>query len=518
MLQAYVEGRATLAGSLVKITVLGLVNALAVYAALLLLDAGATAGLVSVVVATVVLDAVYLSKRTVPLKYLLPGTLLLLLFQIYPVAFNTYIAFTNYGDGNILSKQQAVEQLERSSVAIPADAVRYETVVLSRPSDGAIALLLTAPDGSLLLGTAEGTEAVSPDDVEGEGAALAVGAYRRMPLGEANARQEEVLGLEVPLDEDEVISVQTFSTAARAEQDLAYDPDRDVMVRASTGTEYRPVEGRFVSDDGERLVIGWREFTGFDNFARVLTSSAIRGEFLGVFAWTLVFAISSVVTTFVLGLALAIALDDPRVRGRKLYRALLIIPYALPSFMTALIWKGLLNQQFGFVNDVLGANIPWLTSRALEGLLPKLSVLLVNTWLGFPYMFLICTGALQAIPSDLKEAAYVDGASAWAAFRRIVLPLLLVAVGPLLIASFAFNFNNFNVIFLLTGGDPPISGAATPVGHTDILISYAYRIAFAGGRGADYGLAAAISVFIFTMVALITGLSFKRTRVLEEIN
>jgi arabinogalactan oligomer/maltooligosaccharide transport system permease protein len=212
------------------------------------------------------------------------------------------------------------------------------------------------------------------------------------------------------------------------------------------------------------------------------------------------------------------ALDDIRVRGRRTYRSLLLIPYALPSFMTALIWQGLLNQQFGPINEFLGLDIPWLTSRAFEGLLPKMSVLLVNTWLGFPYMFLICTGALQAIPSDLKEAAYVDGASGWAAFRRITLPLLLVAVGPLLIASFAFNFNNFNVIFLLTGGDPPIQGAVTPVGYTDILISYAYRLAFAGGRGADYGLAAAVSVFIFMMVAVFSAISFKRTRVLEEIN
>ncbi len=516
MFERFLTARATFIGTLGTIAALGVVNAFAVLAVFLLLDAGATFGLVVVVAATGLLDWVYLGRRTLALKYLVPGTLLLLVFQIYPVAFNTYIAFTNYGDGNILSKDQAITQLERASVSIPEDAVRYQAVVLSNPDTDEVALLLTDPEGRTLLGTAEGLRAIEADEIEGEGTSVRAGPYRRMPLGEANARQDEVLGLQVPV-EDGAVTLQTFSAAARAEQDLSYDAERDVMVRESTGTVYRPVDGHFVADDGSRLVIGWREFVGFDNFARVLGSPAIRGEFLGVFTWTFVFALASVVLTFVVGLGLAVALDDHRMRGRRLYRALLIIPYALPSFMTALIWRGLLNQQFGAVNELLGLNVPWLTSRALDGLLPKLSVLLVNTWLGFPYMFIVCTGALQAIPKDLKEAAYVDGASGWAAFRHIVLPLLLVAVGPLLIASFAFNFNNFNVIYLLTGGDPPISGASTPVGHTDILISYAYRIAFAGGRGADYGLAAAVSVFIFALVALFSAISFRRTRVLEEI-
>ncbi len=517
MFERFLTGHTNLAGTLGKIAALGVVNAFAVLAVLLLLDAGAIFGLVLVVVATSLLDWVYLGRRTMPLKYLVPGTLLLLAFQIYPVAFNTYIAFTNYGDGNILSKDQAIIQLERASVSVPEDAIRYQAIVLSDPETDEVALLLTDPDGQTFLGTTDGLRPIEDAEVEGESIAIRVGGYRRMPLREANARRDEVLGLQVPI-EDGAITLRTFSAAARAEQDLSYDAERDVMVRESTGTVYRPEDGSFVADDGSRLTIGWREFVGFDNFARVLGSSAIRGEFLGVFVWTFVFALASVVLTFVVGLALAVALDDQRVRGRKLYRALLIIPYALPSFMTALIWRGLLNQQFGAVNDLLGLNVPWLTSRAYDGLLPKFSVLMVNTWLGFPYMFLVCTGALQSIPKELTEAAYVDGASGWAAFRRIVLPLLLVAVGPLLIASFAFNFNNFNVIFLLTGGDPPISGATTPVGHTDILISYAYRIAFAGGRGADYGLAAAISVFIFMLVSVFSAISFRRTRVLEEIS
>jgi arabinogalactan oligomer/maltooligosaccharide transport system permease protein len=191
----------------------------------------------------------------------------------------------------------------------------------------------------------------------------------------------------------------------------------------------------------------------------------------------------------------------------------LILPYALPTFMTALIWAGMFNQDYGVINQVLGANIPWLRDPTLA----KVSILIVNLWLGFPYMFLIATGALQSIPEELKEASYVDGATPRQSFRRVTFPLLLVSLAPLLIASFAFNFNNFNIIYLLNGGGPPIAGAQTPAGHTDILISYTYRLAFESGQGNEFGFASAIAIIIFFIVATISAISFRRTRVLEEI-
>jgi arabinogalactan oligomer/maltooligosaccharide transport system permease protein len=246
----------------------------------------------------------------------------------------------------------------------------------------------------------------------------------------------------------------------------------------------------------------------------VFTNDSIRGPFIRVFIWTFVFAIGSVALTFAVGLGLAVTLNHPDMRGQRLYRSLIIIPYALPSFLSALIWQGLLNQEFGIINDFLNLNIAWLRDPTIA----KVSVLLVNTWLGFPYMFLISTGALQAIPDNLKEAAAIDGATSRQAFRKVTFPLLMVALAPLLIASFAFNFNNFNTIFLLTGGGPPIAGAQTPAGHTDILISYTYRLAFESGRGSDFGLAAGIGILIFMIVATISALTFKRTRVFEELN
>ena len=161
--------------------------------------------------------------------------------------------------------------------------------------------------------------------------------------------------------------------------------------------------------------------------------------------WNLVFAFLSVVVCFGLGLLLALVFDDERLRGRKIYRSLIIIPYALPAFMTALVWRGMFNTTFG-INRWLGTDIGWLESTGLA----MFSLILVNMWLGYPYMFLVCTGALQSIPSDLKEAAFVDGATGLTTFRKVTFPLLLTSVSPLLVASFAFNFNNFTLVYLLT--------------------------------------------------------------------
>lgn len=254
---------------------------------------------------------------------------------------------------------------------------------------------------------------------------------------------------------------------------------------------------------------------GLDNFGAIFDPEVLGGPFVSVTLWTFAFAILSVALTFFLGLLLAILFNDEKLRFRNVYRAVIFLPYAFPAFLSILIWAGLLNADFGFVNQVLlgGAGVPWLENPWLA----KLSLLLVNLWLGFPYMFLVTTGALQAIPGELYESAEMDGAGPVRQFGAITLPMLMVAVGPLLIASFAMNFNNFNVIYLLTGGGPQDLESTTGVGATDILISFVYKIAFAGGTN-DYGLASALSILIFIMVAVISALTFRRSKALEEIS
>ncbi|MFA9432089.1 ABC transporter permease subunit [Egicoccus sp. AB-alg2] len=523
-------GSNSLIGLFGKLVFLGVVNGMGLYAVSTLLPARAWTPLAVVLIATIAIDVVYLSKRTLPLKFLIPGTIALLVFQVYPVLYTAYIGFTNYGTGNVLTQEQAVGRILATSTRVPEDATRFRSTPLVDDADGTLALLLTDPDGDVFLGTEAGLEPLTDADVAGEGRDITVRErFRPLTLGEAQQREDEVLAFSVPItDADaadleegaaaDAITVQTFTTAAVSVTALEYDEGTGTILDTTTGLVYEPVMGTYTAEDGSTLRPGFRDVVGFTNYQQVLTSPAIRGPFLRVFVWTFAFAFLSMLTTFVMGLALAMALNDPRIKGRRFTRSLLIIPYALPSFMTALIWRGLLNQSFGPINRMFDWSVPWLSSQAFAGALPKFSILLVNLWLGFGYMFLINTGALQAIPSDLTEAARVDGASGWQAFRNVTLPLLLVAVGPLLIASFAFNFNNFNVVYLLTGGGPPIGGTPTPAGHTDILISYSYRLAFESGRGQDFGLAAAVSSIIFVLVAVFSYIGFKRTAVLEEIN
>ena len=344
-------------------------------------------------------------------------------------------------------------------------------------------------------------------------------ATARVSSGVRNA-SSAMTALRVPFSddpEDGSVRTQDARTGYLYRPALVYDEQNDTMTDAVTGTVYRPNQtGQFEADDGSRLSVGWRVPVGLDNFTTAFADSRYSGPFVKILAWTFVFALLSVVTTFLLGLFLAMVFNDPRMRGRKSYRTLMILPYAIPGFLAALLWSGLLNRRYGFINDVLlgGVEIGWLTDPWLA----RLSVLGVNLWLGFPYMFLIATGALQAIPGDVLEAARIDGAGRLRTWRSVVMPLLLVATAPLLISSFAFNFNNFTLIYMLTGGGPRFADASVPLGHTDILISMVYSVSGVDGSAPkNYGLASALSIVIFVIVATISAVAFRQTRRLEEM-
>jgi ABC-type sugar transport system permease subunit len=258
---------------------------------------------------------------------------------------------------------------------------------------------------------------------------------------------------------------------------------------------------------------------GFKNFTDFTTSQALRGPLARIVSWNFIFPTISVLTTFALGLAIAIMFNDKDFPFKKLIRSLLLIPYTIPGLISIIMWRGMLNAEFGVVNRFLNDLIGWAPRWTTEAFWAQVAILLVNLWLGYPYFMLVTSGALQSIPSDIYEAAVIDGATGWQAFRRITLPLLLVAVGPLLIASYVYNFNNFNLIYLFIQGGPPIAGAATQAGHTDILLSYVYKLAFeSSGRGVQYGLASAISIIVFFIVGAITLAQYRFTNMWEEVS
>ena len=486
---------------------------------------------------------IYSTRRFIPMKYMLPGLLLLLLFQMWPIIYTAATAFTNYGDGHTLSKEEAVQAIQAQSVRQDPDAPRYGMSVAipegAEVTTGELSLLLTVPPADDASELEEGSAAPAEENVTAEGYRLFVGTeegleplpaegvvlrangtvesapeYRVLNLMEANTRAQEVQAFAVPVGEEgSAVKPATTSQAFVGRPTISYDEESDVMTTAE-GKRYIASEGNFVPEDGQGAVLpaGWTENVGFDNFRTILTDPSFRGGFFKIFLWNLAFPLISVASTFVLGMLLALLFNDPRLRGKGLYRSLLVLPYALPVFVTGLIWAAMFNQQFGLINEVTGLNVNWLGDPWAA----RAALIITNLWLGFPYMFLICTGALQSIPADVKEAAAVDGAGPVRTLISVTMPLLLVAVGPLLVASFAFNFNNFTLIYLVTGGGP-FDSTNSLVGNTDLLINFAYRLALESGNP-NIGLASAVSILIFFLVGIISYFGFRQSAALEEVN
>jgi arabinogalactan oligomer/maltooligosaccharide transport system permease protein len=381
-------------------------------------------------------------------------------------------------------------------------------------------MLLTDPDtGVTSIGTNEGLTEVDEGDLVKDGdQVVGVNGYETLNLGTMSTNADyakQWKDLAIPFDEEAgtYLRSKSITQASLARAGFVYDPDQDAMVSTTDGTVYPADEdqGSFVDEAGESLKPGWRVNVGFANYTKLFTDDTLRSRFLPITAWTFFFAVMTTFLNFALGLALAMVLSDRRMRGQGIYRLLLIVPFGLPFILSALVWKAMLNTDFGFINQVIGADVGWLTEPSLA----RFSVLMVNLWCGFPYFFLVCSGALTAIPTDLKEAAYVDGASGRYAFRTVVLPLLLVATAPLLVTTFAFNFNNYTLIELLTQGGP-FPGSLTEGGSTDLLINFTFRLAF-NQANQQLGLASAIAMLIFVIVGTVSAYGFRLTRQLEEI-
>jgi arabinogalactan oligomer / maltooligosaccharide transport system permease protein len=502
-------------GLVAKLIFLGLVNALAIWAGAILAGDGNWVAVGVLVAATAAIDAIYLlPRRTLPAKFLIPGTLFLVAFQIVPIAYTVNVAFTNYSTGHILPRGEAIDGIQRNSLAVPPDGKTY-TMAPARDADGALVLILVDDTNeATFVGTREGLEPLPKDQVQLDETGLVTGAegYEIIPVPNRFALERELVAYTVPTQGIAAIRPEGIEAAAELQPTLRYDERADTFTRISDGKVFSDnAKGSFAAPDGEQLEPGWRTYIGWDNVSRVFTDPLFRDPFVRVFVWTLLFAVITVVGSFALGLFLAITLDK-KFRGQRFYRSILVVPYAIPSFLTILVWGGLLNDDFGVVNRVLHIDVPWL----FDGTWAKVSIILVSLWLTFPYFFLVSLGALQSIPGELVEAAKVDGGGPWQVFRRITLPLLLVAVAPLMIASFAFNFNNFNNVYFLTQGGPAAEDGDV-AGATDILISYTYKIAFETGRGQDYALACTVSIFIFFIVATISAAAFWRSRSLENV-
>jgi arabinogalactan oligomer/maltooligosaccharide transport system permease protein len=464
--------------------------------------------------AILLLNFTYFSKKTVPLKFFVPGILLLLAFVVTPILYTAVMSTYTYRTGNYINKDQAISRIEALAIEPDENGTAYDIVVGSYQGLPAI-LVSDVINQDYFLALEKKRIPLPISSVTVDSNKVAQGSEDFVALAPEKVSGSEAAKIRFKYDGEYFIAVESLNVGVVYRQNLEYLASQDVFRSLINGDIYRDNgNGNYVNenDPSQKLEPGWRDPTWFSNYLKLFQDEQVRSPLIKVFIWTVVFASLTVLTQFAFGLLLALALNRP-IRGRRIYRSILVLPYAMPSIMSILIWGGMFNTEFGAINEILGQQIAWFQDATFA----RVAVILVNLWLGFPYFYLVCSGSLQAIPSELNEAAAIDGANPRQIFRKLTLPLLLQILSPLLIASFAFNFNNFNLIYLLTGGGPKAQLDGEIAGATDILISYTYQIAF-GTNIQDLGLASAISVIIFVIVASISLYGVKKSKVLESFS
>jgi maltose/maltodextrin transport system permease protein len=456
---------------------------------------------------------IYSSSRTYAFRYLFPGIAAALIFVVFPMIYTISIGFTNYSSKNLLEFPRARDYFLDETYR--ADGATYAFTL--HPEAQEFRLRLEDSEsgrawvtGALALGSDRPVQvAATPEQDQ-------VTLAEPLPLKEVIGRQKALKALTIEIPGGAAVRMTGLREFAPVRKLYTAQPD-GALRNEQTGALIRPnvKTGFFETEAGEALAPGFQVGIGFAHFQRILTDTKFQEPFFRIFVWTVVFAALTVLFATALGMLLAVILNWDALRFKGFYRILLFLPYAVPGFISILVFRGLFNQNAGEINLILNAVFGVKPAWFSDPLLAKSMLLIVNTWLGFPYMMVVCMGLIKAIPSDLYEASAVAGAGPVTNFWSITLPLILKPLMPLLISSFAFNFNNFVLISLLTGGRPDFLDTSVPAGTTDILVSYTYRMAFQDS-GQQFGLGAAISTVIFLIVVAITLVQMRFTKIVEE--
>lgn len=257
------------------------------------------------------------------------------------------------------------------------------------------------------------------------------------------------------------------------------------------------------------------DWVGFENFYKLFNVPIWSSTFFGVLGWTVIWTVTSTLSCYFFGMLQALILNNPRVRFKKVFRTIMILPWAMPGMICLLVFRNIFNGQFGPLNQFL-LDMGWISERIpflTDPVLAKITVILVNLWLGFGASMVMISGVLSNMDPGIYEAAKIDGAGAWKQFRFLTLPQLLRVTAPLLVMNFAGNFNNFGAVFFLTEGGP-----ANPnyqfAGDTDILISWIYKLTLDNQM---YSMAAVMSILIFVVVGSVAYWNFRRTTAFKEV-
>jgi len=437
-------------------------------------------------------------KRFYTVRFIFPAIAAVLIFIALPVIYTSYVGFTNYSARNLLTFDRVTSQFLRQ---ISIDKATQRPFFLVAGNDKYRVFLpgMNGETGGFLS---------QPLALDGS-AATVTAAKVSAPPGKTLAFRDtiklrnQLAKINVLLPDGTSLSPSGLRNFASIKKLYQQQSDGSLLNQLD-GSVLTPdqSQGFYVNEEGKTVPPGWRVGVGLKNFKRILFSEGIREPMIQIFVWTV---------TFSLGILLATILQWPHLKFRKAYRILLILPYAVPAFISILVFRGLFNQNFGEINFILnavfGVKPNWFTDPNLA----RTITLIVNTWLGYPYMMLLGMGYLQSVPHEHYKAAALEGAGPIRAFFSITLPQILPPFVPLLIANFAFNFNNVVLILLLTRGMPDIQGTQIPAGQTDILGSFTYRIGFSDS-GQNFGMAGAISTLIFIIVGLIAYANFTAMR------
>ncbi|MCD8209304.1 MAG: sugar ABC transporter permease [Coprobacillus sp.] len=242
------------------------------------------------------------------------------------------------------------------------------------------------------------------------------------------------------------------------------------------------------------------EWVGGQNWSTIFTWSNGGNAFMATFGellyWTLLWAFFATFTNYFLGMFVAMMINKKGIKLKKMWRTLLVITIAVPQFISLLYLSHMFDRS-GLVNSFFGSDVGFWENKWIA----RVMVIVINIWVGIPYLMLITTGVLMNIPADLYESAKIDGANAMQMYGRITLPYMLFVTGPYLLTSFTGNMNNFNVIYLLTGGNPSV-GLYKQAGGTDLLITWLFKLTTQGDH--SYYLASIIGIFVFVVVAVVS--------------
>jgi arabinogalactan oligomer / maltooligosaccharide transport system permease protein len=460
---------------------------------------------------------IYLRRRFTPLRWLGIGMALAMMFTIYPIIFTFYLSVTNMSSGHLMSKAQAISKLEAMQF-LPENGTTYKwTAFIS--SQGEYALWLQPESGpGLLAKPGEPIQPVTPGQdgiglLDESGIPTQIEGYERLTRNAVIPMINDLSAIyfgKIP----QTVRIRSLGGAVESKSLYKYDASRDAIVNQQTGELYTPVEGTFTSESGETLTPGYIVSIGMRHFVEFLGNAGYRNSLGKIFIWNLAFSFFSVFISFAVGLVAALMFDD--LPGKRIIRALLIVPWPIPVLISILIWRYMLHPDMGFfapyLQALFGSSPDWFQNAFWT----RLALITINVWLSYPYFYVITAGALQSIPEEINSAALVDGASVWQRFYYITLPLLMRILTPLIIASLTFNFNNFNVIFIFNAGLPAMAGTVVPMGQSDILISFIYRLAFVNTNIANYGLAAAITIMLFVLITAFVLIQTRFTKMFKE--